>query len=48
VKVVKSFFVSGKLLKEVNATILSLVPKKANPAGIRDYRPIACYNVHSL
>ncbi|GLT72077.1 hypothetical protein SLA2020_440400 [Shorea laevis] len=33
------------LLKEVNATILTLVPKKINPAAMGDYRPIACCNV---
>jgi hypothetical protein len=42
---VKDFFASGILLKEVNATILTLVPKKINPAGMGDFRPIACCNV---
>jgi hypothetical protein len=42
---IKGFFTSGKLLKEVNATILTLVPKKANPSAMGDFRPIACCNV---
>jgi hypothetical protein len=29
----------------VNATILSLVPKKVNPSTMGDFRPIACCNV---
>ena len=33
------------LLKEVNATILTLVPKKVNPSAMGDFRPIACCNV---
>jgi hypothetical protein len=39
------FFKSGRLLKEVNATILSLVPKIKNPSTMGDYRPISCCNV---
>jgi hypothetical protein len=42
---IKGFFVSGLLLKEVNATILTLVPKKVNPSAMGDFRPIACCNV---
>jgi hypothetical protein len=42
---IKDFFVSSKLLTEVNATILSLVPKKVNPSAMGDFRPIACCNV---
>ena len=33
------------MLKEVNATILTLVPKKVNPFAMGDFRPIACCNV---
>lgn len=36
---------SGQLLKETNATILTLVPKKPNPSVMGDFRPIACCNV---
>ncbi|GJX80231.1 hypothetical protein Tco_0328380 [Tanacetum coccineum] len=44
-KAVKEFFKSGKLLKEVNTTVISLVPKLQTPRVVSDYRPIACYNV---
>lgn len=36
---------SGRLLREVNATILTLVPKKKNPTTMEDYRPISCCNL---
>jgi len=42
---IKSFFESGLLLKEVNTTILTLVPKKPNASFMGDFRPIACWNV---
>jgi hypothetical protein len=34
VAAIKCFFLSGLLLKEVNATILTLVPKKINPSSM--------------
>ncbi|GJZ41493.1 RNA-directed DNA polymerase, eukaryota, reverse transcriptase zinc-binding domain protein [Tanacetum coccineum] len=43
--VVKEFFGSGKLLGELNATLVSLVPKISTPKKVSDYRPIACCNV---
>ena len=42
---VKEFFSSGRLLGELNTTIISLVPKKSNPELVTDYRPIACCGV---
>ncbi|XP_021991414.1 uncharacterized protein LOC110888182 [Helianthus annuus] len=39
------FFQNGKLLKQVNHTILALVPKKDTPNSVIDYRPISCCNV---
>ena len=42
---VKEFFNSGKILGEINATIISLVPKIKTPSKVSDYRPIACCNV---
>ncbi|GJW33357.1 putative RNA-directed DNA polymerase [Tanacetum coccineum] len=45
IDVVKDFFQNGKLLKEVNAMVISLVPKVATPAKVSDYKPIACCNV---
>ncbi|GJU47765.1 putative reverse transcriptase domain-containing protein [Tanacetum coccineum] len=44
-KAVKEFFKSGKLLKEINSTVISLVPKNPTPKVVFDYRPIACCNV---
>ncbi|XP_039161265.1 uncharacterized protein LOC120289927 [Eucalyptus grandis] len=41
---VKEFFSSRRLLKEVNNTILTLVPKVPNACAVTDYRPIACCN----
>ncbi|GKD81131.1 RNA-directed DNA polymerase, eukaryota, reverse transcriptase zinc-binding domain protein, partial [Tanacetum coccineum] len=42
---VKEFFLNGKLLGEVNATLISLVPKIPTPDKVSDFRPIACCNV---
>nr|XP_043625583.1 uncharacterized protein LOC122597008 [Erigeron canadensis] len=42
---VKDFFHSGKLLKELNHTIIALIPKVAAPARVTDFRPISLCNV---
>lgn len=42
---IKEFFESGSLLKEWNATILSLIPKNNTPSVVADFRPISCCNV---
>ena len=39
-----SFFSSGSLLREINCTIIALVPKVPNPESMHDYRPISCCN----
>lgn len=36
IRAIKSFFSSSRLLREVNATILALVPKKVNPSSMGD------------
>ncbi|GJR70207.1 RNA-directed DNA polymerase, eukaryota, reverse transcriptase zinc-binding domain protein [Tanacetum coccineum] len=42
---VKKFFLSGKMLGELNTTLISLVPKCKIPEKVTDYRLIACCNV---
>ncbi|GJY24381.1 RNA-directed DNA polymerase, eukaryota, reverse transcriptase zinc-binding domain protein [Tanacetum coccineum] len=42
---IKEFFKNGKILGEVNATLITLVPKSNTPQRVSDYRPIACYNI---
>jgi len=43
-KTVLEFFLSGQLLKETNATIITLVPRRKNPSSMGDDRPISCCN----
>uniref|UniRef100_A0A2N9IVN5 Reverse transcriptase zinc-binding domain-containing protein n=1 Tax=Fagus sylvatica TaxID=28930 RepID=A0A2N9IVN5_FAGSY len=42
-KAIQSFFQSRALLKEVNSTIITLVPKVPNPSSITEFRPITCF-----
>lgn len=42
VKVVQEFFCTGKLLRQINATALVLMPKVEKPNRIQDYKPMAC------
>ncbi|GJV37900.1 hypothetical protein Tco_1410377 [Tanacetum coccineum] len=44
-KVIKEFFTNGVLLKELNHTILALIPEVTSPMKINDYRPISCCNI---
>ncbi|KAL0455541.1 UNVERIFIED_CONTAM: hypothetical protein Slati_0893300 [Sesamum latifolium] len=39
------FFRTGRLLKQVNSTLISLIPKVANPTSVTEFRPISCCNV---
>ncbi|GJZ72635.1 RNA-directed DNA polymerase, eukaryota, reverse transcriptase zinc-binding domain protein, partial [Tanacetum coccineum] len=41
---IKEFFGTGKMLGEVNATLITLVSKSKTPQKVSDYRPIACCN----
>uniref|UniRef100_A0A803P4A6 Reverse transcriptase domain-containing protein n=1 Tax=Cannabis sativa TaxID=3483 RepID=A0A803P4A6_CANSA len=41
---VPDFFASGRLPKDLNVTVISLIPKVINPSSAKDYRPIACCN----
>ncbi|KAJ9555234.1 hypothetical protein OSB04_009848 [Centaurea solstitialis] len=42
---VHNFFYSGRLLKEVNHTLICLIPKCPNASRVGDYRPISCCSV---
>ncbi|KAL2235459.1 UNVERIFIED_CONTAM: hypothetical protein Sindi_1278100, partial [Sesamum indicum] len=44
-KAVLEFFSISKLLKQVNSTLLVLIPKVHTPMTIGDFRPISCCNV---
>ncbi|KAL0286161.1 UNVERIFIED_CONTAM: hypothetical protein Sradi_7155500 [Sesamum radiatum] len=44
-RAVLEFFQTGRLLKQVNATLISLIPKVANPTTVTEFRPISCCNV---
>ncbi|GKA50943.1 RNA-directed DNA polymerase, eukaryota, reverse transcriptase zinc-binding domain protein [Tanacetum coccineum] len=39
------FFSNGKILKEVNDTVIALVPKTQTPKRVADFRPVSCCNV---
>ncbi|KAL2906483.1 hypothetical protein RDABS01_005193 [Bienertia sinuspersici] len=42
IRAIREFFSSGKLLKEVSVTTLTMVPKVQTPSSMGDYRPISC------
>ncbi|KAL0445137.1 UNVERIFIED_CONTAM: hypothetical protein Slati_2236400 [Sesamum latifolium] len=42
---IPDFFTTGRLLKQVNATLLSLIPKVQNPTLVAEFWPISCCNV---
>ncbi|KAL2253034.1 UNVERIFIED_CONTAM: hypothetical protein Sindi_0098100 [Sesamum indicum] len=44
-KAVLEFFATGKLLKQINSTILTVIPKVHSPTSVPDFRPISCCNV---
>ncbi|GKA91010.1 hypothetical protein Tco_0812880 [Tanacetum coccineum] len=39
IKAVSEFFTNGRLLKELNHTIIALIPKVNTPARVNDFRP---------
>jgi hypothetical protein len=45
IKAVTSFLMSCKLLKEVNNTLIVLIPKVSNPTSFNQFRPISSCNV---
>lgn len=42
---VRDFFKYGHMLKSVNCTAVTLIPKSAQPSSIKEYRPISCCSV---
>ncbi|KAL0281941.1 UNVERIFIED_CONTAM: hypothetical protein Sangu_2980800 [Sesamum angustifolium] len=42
---IMDFFTNGWLLKQVNATLLVLIPRVQSPSSVSDFRPISCCNV---
>ncbi|KAK4381895.1 hypothetical protein Sango_2923900 [Sesamum angolense] len=44
-KAIMDFFTTGRLLKQVNATLLTLIPKVRTPHSVADFRTISCCNV---
>jgi len=44
INAVSSFFQTHRMLREMNATSISLVPKVANPTRLTDFRLISCCN----
>jgi len=45
INAVSSFFQTCRMLKEINATSISLIPKVANPTRLTDFHPISCCNI---
>ncbi|XP_050211612.1 uncharacterized protein LOC126661790 [Mercurialis annua] len=45
IQATKNFQIIGKMLCQLNSTVISLIPKIDNPINISDYRPISCCNV---
>ena len=44
-RAVQEFFVTGRLLRQWNHTLIALVPKSDHSPQVRDYRPISCCTV---
>lgn len=45
IKDILDFFKTRKLLKVINVTTLTLVPKVPCPSSVNEYRPIACCSI---
>ena len=45
IQAVQSLFTSGKMIKEVNSTLIAFIPKTQNPSEFNHFRPISLCNV---
>jgi len=45
IQAVLHFFRTGRILKQLNHTFLTLIPKTNEASSLTDYRPISCCNV---
>lgn len=45
VLVIQEFFRNGRLLKDLNTTIIALIPKTPAASALADFRPISCCNL---
>lgn len=45
IDVVQDIFRHGKILKEINISTITLIPKITSSASVGDFRLIACYSV---
>lgn len=45
IKAIQDFFTHGKILKETNFTLPTLIPKVKCPSNVSEFRPIASCNV---
>ncbi|XP_074288568.1 uncharacterized protein LOC141613722 [Silene latifolia] len=45
IQAIQNFFQTSQLLRQVNTTTLTLIPKVTNPKSVLEFRPIACCNI---
>ncbi|KAL2900645.1 hypothetical protein RDABS01_025727 [Bienertia sinuspersici] len=44
---IRDFFAKGKMIKELNCTRLTLIPKVSQPTSVTEFKPIACCNCNT-
>ena len=45
IKTIKSFFTNGSITKDINSSLIILIPKVLNPLSFKKYRPIKLCNM---
>ena len=45
IKAITSFFTNGSITKEINSSLIILIPKVPNPLSFKKYRPISLCNM---